>query len=361
MKTFRLALSYSKSLFLNNKALYIFFAAALTVTAFGYMTFFSSTYEATEEYTALRLSSRTFYLNFPSTLDNPEELQTLLEENEDAEILKARYTFEAEIAGEPVELCGYPAMDALPDVFMGRSFEENDGRAVIMLPPIRADEYEFGSAFSRIREMELEQETELSGKTYTVIGYCNVTEIIVPFKTGIEDFPVKSVSIEVSPETSENGKILFSKYLHSLFPTAELIEPEPVGQKTVTRMSLFIYGGLLIGVSAFLTFVFLFVYIIGRNMKDYIILRICGCSLKKMCALLIGQLAAVYTLCFIAAFAIAKLINLFIGSIMYIRLNITFVQAAVVYGVTMLMLALIFLPYAASAARKTVAVAKSME
>ena len=174
---------------------------------------------------------------------------------------------------------------------------------------------------------------------------------------GIEDFPIESINIEISAETSEADKKMFADYLRTLCPGAEVIAPEPVAQTTITRMSLLIYGGLLIGVSSFLTYVFIFVYIINRNMKDYVILRICGCSLKRMCALLVGELSGIYTLSFVFAFVLMRIINLFVGSDinMYITFDVLPLQALAVYAVTLLMLIVIFMPYAVSSARKSLA------
>ena len=157
MKMLRLAISYSRSLFLHNKTLYIFLIAILVITAFGYMTFFSSTYGATRESAALRISSRMFYINFSSPPSDAKEIQPMLNENEFADILNVKYVFDAQISGESVKIYGYSDLEKLPSVYVGRGFDENDNRVIVMLPPAHADEFEFGSAAPYIQETEIGQ------------------------------------------------------------------------------------------------------------------------------------------------------------------------------------------------------------
>ncbi len=189
----------------------------------------------------------------------------------------------------------------------------------------------------------------IDGNSFEIIGYNTVyspDQIEIPYTTGLDCFTLKNISFMLPINLSDNDKENFVDYLSSIFWDAQIDAPAPITQSVLIDLMIPLTVSILIGISAILSFLFLYKFIIESLQKEYCIFRLCGLSTRKLLANIITQLVLLFTLCFAIGTGILSLIRLlFKNSAFFANTALYPHQIFIIYFITLFLLIVFSTPF----------------
>lgn len=194
----------------------------------------------------------------------------------------------------------------------------------------------------------------IKNQTFKAIGvrkYYYLDEI--PYTTGLKFLKLTAFDIIVPEDTSDSQKEQLKDYLRTYFKDIKVILPETIPEKVITSLFIPLISSIFIGLIAIFNFTFLYRYMVEKSKKDYILLRICGCSRLKSVVLLFSQMCILFTLSYIISLIILfvlKKINI-IG--VFNNTSITVIDCLLIYLSFLLIIILTLTPFLISVLKKS--------
>jgi hypothetical protein len=267
------------------------------------------------------------------TKEQQEEVYNAIEKNPYLFSKRSQYMFEADYKGQSVDIIAYSNIaDIKMQAIAGDKLTEAENltytrKAVLPIYEGWADSPQIPKA-----EMLAEGEIELSGNKYSVAGEQSLPYVAlnVPIVSAISDFRLVRATILFPVEINETQKSNLNIYFAEKLPFAGIQQPRAIEERSMEGISIFLFGGAIIGTAAIFTFVQLYLYQIRRDRREFLVMRICGCSEKRTRLVLLLQFALNYTGCFVVASLLAE-----IALLSFSQSIVPFSYILLIYGVFM--------------------------
>ncbi len=189
---------------------------------------------------------------------------------------------------------------------------------------------------------------DLDGVKFSVIGcYNSIGESgEIPYTVGLSHFTLTELQLLVPSDSTDNQKERLGDYVKRLIPNGKVTLPQPLTQKVLMNMFIPFAAALIIGFSALINLLFIFKYMLESSQEDYFILKICGCSNRKLFSVLFSELVLLYTLSFLAGeFLFSKLRTIYRQNTLFVNSQLDAPQVGIIYFASILLIVLVMVPY----------------
>ncbi len=129
--------------------------------------------------------------------------------------------------------------------------------------------------------------------------------------------------------------------------------PRSVSQKTISSLFFPLIASIFIGIIAILNFIFIYKYMMEKCRKDYIILRLCGCSRFKSILLVFAQLVLIFSFSYLISICLLFLFRQSNLGRVICDMAVTFQDCIVIYTSFVLIILTIIAPFAFSFLRNS--------
>lgn len=200
----------------------------------------------------------------------------------------------------------------------------------------------------------------INGIEFVVIG-SRSNDFEIPMGTGVDNFKISSIKVKLKNGTDIQAFLDYGKYLEDVFGkdknTSVTIPPTPQ-QRTASKLSLHIIIGVIMLITALISFISVFSHIINQCRHEYIILNICGASINFTVLLMLTQMAAQFTLSYMIAVVLIPFIGIFNSSNSLIQFNLRFDIVLIVYAFSLVSILIISLPHILKMVKNSIALNK---
>lgn len=284
---------------------------------------------------------RPFEINFVTPIRDINILSKIKGDIE-GDIYNASVFFEANIENRKVllEALMYPQDD--PTVEGDKiTQKDNTDRAKKLIATMDAYKYE-GLKCNNVGDKVL-----INNIQFAVIGIRS-NDYEIPLETGVNNFKIVNIKVKLKNGTNIQGFLDYGEYLKDTFHkgnnTSIEIPPTPL-QRTGAKLSLHIILGMIMLITALISFISVFSHIINKCKHDYIILNICGASKGFTLLLMLGQLILQFTFSYLIAISLIPLFGVFNSKGSPFSFNLKIEIILVVFFFSALAILIISLPY----------------
>lgn len=353
MKFIRLVWKSVGLLYRRNHTAFIIFIAVMVTVSLGFVFFFTTTFTARQNFLRQRDGMRTIEASQeqPPQKADAMALPEKLSKNPVIALDNIRYTFSFHMdknsgPAPSNELVAYwkPEKSRENDNTVGKNItaQEIADEAPVLV----------GGNMSSPGSKPILHKTgsteKVGGVSLKVIGTYSSSDSygMIPYTVGLRHYTLQGVQLVVPASASDNQKEQLGQYLQTLLPGSRVTVPQPLKQEALGSMLISYLAGFVIGVSALVSLLFIFKYMLESSRRDYFVYQVCGCGGRKLFCVLLCELFFLFTLCFAAGTLLLAVLRLIY------RTNIVFagssMQAAdvlLIYLLSLLMILVIMVPY----------------
>lgn len=263
------------NLYKKSKLVFFVFIMVQVVVTFAYLFFYTSVPRNTAEYLKNAWEVRTINMEF----ENPEKgysVESLLEciENNGMQLPENILFYFGETADSESNLVAYYKPEKNIDLIEGKGIAQediNEKRHVMVgveEPTIgRSNVYKIGDQIRR------------GDTAFEVVGVRKIFEgEEIPYTVGCQFYHLKSIEITYPSGITTKAKESLKEYFECNLDSVKVMLPKSDVERTVEQLFLILAVSVCAGITAIVTFVFLFQFMLENNRRYFQILNLCGAS-----------------------------------------------------------------------------------
>ncbi len=339
------------SLYKKNRLVFILFIVVQIITIFAYTFFFTTIINTRANYVSQYTSMRTIKTDLKKCkLDKQitNNVVSIIRNNNISDIENISMFFIDNTNTR--QLVGYLYPNKFSkDVFGSPiSLEDIQKGSYVVIPRNADNRYN-----PNVEQYSIGDNMVIINKNFKVKGirkYYYLDEI--PYTTGLKFLTLSAFDIILPDSTSDKQKEMLKKYLETNIKNIKVILPESIPEKVITSLFIPLVSSIFIGLIAIFNFTFLYKYMIEKSRKDYILLRICGCSRLKSILLLFSQMAFLFTISYFISLIVLLILKKTNVSI-FSQTSITISNCLVIYISFLSIIILAITPFLISVFKKS--------
>ena len=176
----------------------------------------------------------------------------------------------------------------------------------------------------------------------------------IPYTTGFDCLKLDNFVIYLKPNLSDEEKNAVGQSFIRAFEDADVKVPPAMKAEVASSLTMPLAASIVIGISAVFCFCFMYKYMMEKTKRNYIVLRINGCSKKKGISLILLQMFALYLLSFLLGTGLFFLLRSRVFPANLRKLAVSPGGILAVFLSFLLLMALIFVPMTVGFFRKTI-------
>lgn len=341
-------------LFRKSKIAFLLYLLVQIVVSLGFVFFFTTVFTARKSYFETTDQMRDISVDFPNP-PSGKQVEDACKKMEASKVVFDNIFFTFREKGVAVEdhhrsfysnynLFDYNVIGSQITQQMVKSREN-----VLVVGTAKPTEQEPNNNFIYYPKYQVGDFVEIQGEQFQIIGYRLGNLYFsseIPYTTGLEKLVLSDMTIRLPHGFSDNEKEEFGAIVASYFHGAKVKIPPPLEQKVTMNLILPLSTSVLVGLSAVLSFLFLFQYMLESIRREYQIFHVCGASIKVLMTNLAAQLTLLFTLCFAVGTALFVLFRqIFITSEFFEGTALSFSQVGVIYLISLVIILLMALPF----------------
>lgn len=321
----------------KNKVSSVVLLISLLVVFVSFLLFYNIIIHTTVEYIQNSYDVKTFKI-YPMT-NNNNEIEELFEKLENSKIysterIKLTYEFKIKDGDASIMIYSYYNPVNSKNVQTGRKINDKD----IVEKSKVAISYKIGM-------FENNSSININNSSFEIVGKRPLSGIEIPYSTGLELLEINSIAITLPSKTSDNIKRDFGELILEYLPEAEIILPTKLPIRVFNKLSLILLSSLIIMVFSIINFLYIFKYIIECNKRDYIILRLCGCSISYGIKIFMIQLFSIITIIYAFSIILYEILQKTLFTEYLQKNGYSNIEYLIVYLSFVIMSILLFVPY----------------
>ena len=263
------------NLYKKNKLVFFVFIMVQVVVTFAYLFFYTTVPRNTAEYLKNAWEVRTINMEF----ENPEKgypVESLLEciENNGMQQPEKIVFYFGETAESESNLVAYYKPEENIDLIEGKGIVQEDiyQKRHVMVgveEPLMgmSNNYKIGSEIKR------------GGITFKVIGIRKIFDgEEIPYTVGFQSYYLKHMELTYPSGITTKEKESLKEYFECGLDSVKVMLPKSDVERTVEQLFLILAVSACAGITAIVTFVFLFQFMLENNKRYFQILNLCGAS-----------------------------------------------------------------------------------
>lgn len=287
----------------ESRLVFVIFMVIQIVVVFAYLFFFTTVPRTTMEYFKSHVEVRSIELTFrdPKVNYPLEELLESIQENNIKKAENMHFYFSTTKEEESSMVASY-SIEQKDNTVEGNTISTTniEKKQPVMIGALNTDiahyDYQIGDTVER------------NGIKFQLIGLRKIySGEEIPYTLGVEKFYLKAMEIQYPTGITQAEKEAIKQHLKSQLSAVEVELPKSELERTIQRLFLILITSIGAGITAVVTFIFLFQFMIENNKRYFQIINLCGASGSDSMRLLLE----VFTMLFTGSFLIGLSIYYF--------------------------------------------------
>ncbi|WP_054750045.1 ABC transporter permease [Ruminiclostridium josui] len=337
------------SLIKNNRLISAVLLLVQIITILSVTFFFTTIVKSRASYVATYTAMRTIAVNMSNGKYNAKnhDIAAKIANNGIDEIENIEFHFFDKSSSEkqPRELIAYLHPELCSNDVFGTPISQEDIKKCkkVVIPSNQNKELNPSA-----EEYKIDDTLRIAGNSFRASGIRHGGYLDeIPYTTGLNLLYLSSFRVIIHPDVSQNQKEDLQQYFENTFQGTVRL-PKPVSQKTISSLFFPLIASVFIGIIAILNFIFIYKYMMKKCRRDYIILRICGCSRFMTIFLVFAQLVLIFSFSYIISMCLFFLLRqLSLGRVIS-DITVTFQDCIIIYTCFVLIIITIIAPFALS-------------
>jgi len=177
----------------------------------------------------------------------------------------------------------------------------------------------------------INDQINLFGNNYRITGIMNnFGYSIVPYTSGLKYLDIHQIDVILKEGISYEQKKRIAEYIKNEFPGLAVVTPPRISQELYGKVTYGLFILFIACVIGFFYLLYIYKYIIEKNIGILLIYRILGLSRKNTLNLIIFQITFINTSIYLIAlllyrFIIINIFDLYVPNLMFILILYTFI------------------------------------
>lgn len=338
------------SLIKNNRLISVVLLLVQIITILSMIFFFTTVVKSRASYVAAYTTMRTIAVNMSNGKYDTKshDIAADIKNNGIAQIENIEFHFFDNSSTEkhPRELIAYLHPELCSEDVFGTPISQEDIKKLAKAVVPRNQNKEINPD---AEEYKIGDNMKIAGSSFRVSGIRHGGYLDeIPYTTGLNVLKLSSFRVIIPPDVSQRQKEQLQQYIENTFQGIVRL-PKPVSQKTISSLFFPLIASVFIGIIAILNFIFIYKYMMKKCRKDYIILRICGCSRFKSILLVFAQLVLIFSLSYLISICLLFLLKQsYSGKFIFGSISVTFQDCIIIYTSFLLIILAVIAPFALS-------------
>lgn len=335
------------SLIKSNRLIFAVLLLVQIITILSVIFFFTTVVKSRASYVAAYTTMRTIAVNMSNGKYDAKnhDIAADIKNNGIAEIENIEFHFYDNSSSEKQsrELIAYLHPELCSSDVFGTPISQEDIKVCKKVVIPRNQNKEINPA---AEEYKIGDTMRIAGSSFRASGIRHGGYLDeIPYTTGLNVLKLSSFRVIVPPDVSQRQKEQLQQYFETAFHGTVRL-PKPVSQKTISSLFFPLIASVFIGIIAILNFIFIYKYMMKKCRRDYIILRICGCSRFKSILLVFAQLVLIFSFSYLISICLLFLFRQSNPGRIISDMAVTFQDFIVIYTSFILIILTIIAPFA---------------
>lgn len=334
-------------MFKRNRVAFILYLVVQVIISLGFVFFFTTVITASESFAKERDAVRMLMVNMDDLISAQDGKDFVAELCKNTPAALDKVTFNFVLKSEQYEKD--------PEIYSAVLDPEQGGKVIAGRNITRQDvEEENPVIVTKAYNLDFQKDKknyavgdviQLNSVNFTVIGN-TVSTTQIPYTTGFDHFILMKMYFLTSSDATDNQRVALGDYIKKKMPRCTVTLPQKISQRALSKAMIPLMAGLFVGVSALVSLLFIFKYMLESSREDHFIFRICGCGEQRLFFILFGELALLFTLCYtVGALLFMWLRRIFEANELFTHSQLLFSHVAFIYFASVLIIAIIMVPY----------------